>query len=117
MAWTVEFYRDFDGEFDELVVSVQDALLAKMLLLEDFGPMLGRPHVDTLNDSQYANMKELRFDAGDGVWRVAFAFDPDRKAILLIAGDQPGGSQARFYRSFIQKADKRFSTHLKQFKN
>ena len=115
MAWTVEFYRDFDGEFDELAVSVQDALLAKMLLLEEFGPMLGRPHVDTLNDSQYANMKELRFDAGDGVWRVAFAFDPDRKAMLLIAGDKSGGSQARFYRALIQKADERFSNHLKQF--
>ena len=46
---------------------------------------------------------------------VAFAFDPDRKAILLIAGDKSGGSQARFYRALIQKADERFSNHLKQF--
>jgi hypothetical protein len=116
MVWTVEFYGEFDREFDQFTIDVQDALFAKVLLLEEFGPMLGRPHVDTLNDSQYTNMKELRFDADDGVWRVAFAFDRDRKAILLVAGDKSGGSQTRFYKTLIQKADERFAQHLKQFK-
>jgi hypothetical protein len=59
---------------------------------------LGRPWVDTLKGSDHANMKELRFDAADGVWRVAFAFDPNRQAILLVAGDKSGGSQAKFYK-------------------
>ncbi|WP_352550147.1 type II toxin-antitoxin system RelE/ParE family toxin [Mesorhizobium australicum] len=63
-----------------------------------FGPQLGRPHADTLNESSFANMKELRFDADDGVWRVAFAFDRKRKAILLVAGDQSGVSEKRFYK-------------------
>jgi len=116
MEWTVEFGEDFDREFDQLAIDVQDALFAKVLLLEKFGPMLGLPHVDTLNDSLYANMKELRFDAADGVWRVAFAFDPDRRAILLVAGDKSGGSQQKFYKTLIQKADKRFEQHLKKFK-
>lgn len=49
-------------------------------MLEAFGPQLGRPKVDTLTGSKHANMKELRFDAADGVWRVAFAFDPERTA-------------------------------------
>lgn len=57
-------------------------------------------------------MKELRFDAADGAWRVAFAFDPRRQAILLVAGDKSGGSEKRFYRSLIATADERFDEHL-----
>lgn len=57
-------------------------------------------------------MKELRFKAADGVWRVAFAFDPRREAILLIAGDKSGGSEKRFSRQLVAKADARFDAHL-----
>ncbi len=87
-------------------------LLGQSKLLEQFGPTLGRPRVDTLKGSRHANMKELRFDAEDGVWRVAFAFDPKREAILLVAGDKSGGSQQRFYWQLILTADKRFDGHL-----
>ena len=96
--------------------NVQDELLARIELLEQFGPQLGRPCADTLNDSRHANMKELRFDAADGIWRVAFAFDPNRKAILLAAGDKSGGSEKRFYRQLIGKADARFDAHLAKIK-
>ena len=85
-------------------------------LLQQFGPQLGRPRVDTLKGSSHANMKELRFDATDGVWRVAFAFDPKRKAILLVAGDKSGGSEKKFYRELIRKADERFDAHLARLK-
>jgi DNA-binding XRE family transcriptional regulator len=61
-------------------------------------------------------MKELRFDAADGVWRVAFAFDPNRKSILLVAGDKSGVSEKRFYRQLIDKADARFDAHLAKVK-
>ena len=61
-------------------------------------------------------MKELRFDAANGVWRVAFAFDPKRRAILLVAGDKSGGGQKRFYRELIRKADERFEAHLRRIK-
>ncbi len=81
-------------------------------VLQEFGPQLGRPRVDTLNGSRHANMKELRFSAAGGEWRVAFAFDPRRKAILLVAGDKSGGSEKRFYRELIRKADERFDAHL-----
>src|SRR5438876_2525749 len=91
-------------------------MLAHAKLLEQFGPQLGRPRVDTLNGSRHANMKELRFDAADGVWRVALAFDPNRKAILLVAGDKSGGSEKRFYRQLIAKADARFDAHLSKIK-
>jgi hypothetical protein len=61
-------------------------------------------------------MKEMRFDAEDGVWRVAFVFDPKRRAILLVAGDKSGGSGKRFYRELIRKADLRFDAHLERMK-
>jgi hypothetical protein len=95
---------------------VQDELLAHAKLLERFGPQLGRPRADTLNGSRHANMKELRFDAGGGAWRVAFAFDPNRKAILLVCGDKSGGSEKRFYRQLIEKADTRFDAYLARIK-
>ena len=70
MNWIVEFHQDFEPEFDCLPEEVQDELLAHTSLLETFGPSLGRPHVDTLNGSQHANMKELRFNAAGGIWRI-----------------------------------------------
>jgi hypothetical protein len=76
-----------------LPAQVQDELLASLVPLREYGPSLGRPDVDTLKDSKYANMKELRFRADGGVWRVGFAFDPHRDAILLVAGDKAGVSE------------------------
>jgi len=91
---------------------VQDAILAKALLLEREGPNLGRPHVDTLNDSKHANMKELRCTVDKAHWRTAFAFDPKRRAILLTAGNKTGASQKRFYKELIATVDARFDGHL-----
>ena len=112
MTWSVLFSPEFETEFGTLSEIVQDELLLNTKLLRDFGPHLGRPFVDTLNGSAYANMKELRFKADDGVWRVAFAFDPARKAIVLVAGDKSGVAQARFYKRLIAMADKRYKAHL-----
>lgn len=112
MTWEVALGEEFDGEFDRFSEPVQDELLASAKLLETYGPQLGRPHVVTLNGSSFANIKELRFKSDDGVWRVAFAFDPERKAILLFAGDKSGVSEKRFYKALIEKADKRYQAHL-----
>jgi hypothetical protein len=114
MEWTIALHPEFDAEFGELAEAVQDEILALMGLLKQFGPSLGRPRVDTLKGSKHANMKELRFDATDGVWRIAFAFDPKRQAILLIGGDKSGVGQRRFYTQLIKKADARFDAHLKR---
>ena len=116
VTWEVLFHEEFEPEFDALPEVVQDELLAHGRLLQQFGPQLGRPRADTLNGSCHANMKELRFDAADGVWRVAFAFDPNRKAILLVCGDKSGGSEKRFYRQLIEKADSRLDAHLARVK-
>jgi hypothetical protein len=114
--WKVEIGDEFEPEFDGLPADARTEILALALLLERFGPQLGRPRVDTLQGSRYANMKELRFSAAGGEWRVAFAFDPRRRAILLVAGDKSGGSQKRFYRELIRKADERFTAHLERLK-
>ena len=116
MMWTVRFGDEFEPEFLALSQEVQDGIVAIVKVLQQVGPQLGRPHVDTLKDSYHANMKEMRFDAEDGVWRVAFAFDPKRRAILLVAGDKSGGSEKRFYRELIRKADLRFDAHLERMK-
>ncbi len=68
MQWTVLIGDEFEPEFFALPKDVQDEILAMALLLQQFGPQLGRPRFDTLKESRHANMKELRFDAADGVW-------------------------------------------------
>jgi hypothetical protein len=110
--WDVEIGDEFEPEFDVLHENVRVEILSLARLLRQFGPSLGRPRVDTLNGSRHANMKELRFSAAAGEWRVAFAFDIKRKAILLIAGDKSGGGEKRFYRELVRKADDRFDAHL-----
>src|SRR5438270_9986504 len=112
VKWAVLLGDEFQPEYEKLAEEVQDELLAMTRLLQQFGPQLKRPHADTINGSRHANMKELRFYADDGVWRVAFAFDPQRKAILLVAGDKSGSSDKRFYRELINKADDRYDAHL-----
>lgn len=61
-------------------------------------------------------MKELRCNAADGVCRIAFAFDPDRQAILPVGGDKSGGKEKRFYKQLINRADDRFDRHLQRRK-
>jgi hypothetical protein len=103
MPWTVRFEDEFEGEFLALQAEVQDQILAGARLLADYGPRLGRPYVDTLKGSKHTNMKELRFDGAGGVWRVAFAFDPRRQGILLVAGDKSGVVRVAFMSNSSQK--------------
>lgn len=112
MSWIVLFHEEFDLEFQNLAEDLQDELLAHAKLLQEFGPQLGRPTVDTLKGSKHANMKELRFGWKRAVWRVAFAFDTKRQAILLAGGDKGGTDQKRFYKRLIATADSRFDAYL-----
>jgi hypothetical protein len=115
--WTVEAAPEFDDELLALPAEVRDELLAQARVIEKFGPLARRPRIDTLKGSRHANMKELRFDAGGGVWRAAFAFDPERKAILLVAGNKSGQGERTFCRRLIATADSRFDAHLKRVKD
>src|SRR5437762_2925455 len=103
--WEVATTEEFDGWFADLDGDGQVEVIAKVELLMLLGPRLGRPHADTLNDSKHSNMKELRADTKDQVLRIAFAFDPDRSAILLLGGNKSGISQKRFYKRLIARAD------------
>ena len=116
MPWTVLYHDAFAPEMEALPEPVQNALLSAVTMLAEIGPQLARPHADTLGGSKHANMKELRFTADDGVWRVAYAFDPVRRGIVLVAGDKAGVAQKRFYKTLIAKADKRFDDHLDALK-
>lgn len=112
MSWTINFHPLFLEEANAFSITVRKALAEELEVLEALGPQLGRPQVDTLNGSKHRNMKELRFNAEDGVWRFAFAFDPKRKAVLLVGGNKAGISQKRFYKKLIKTADARFDQHL-----
>lgn len=112
-SWFVEFDEDFLPEFRQFSKPVRREIYSLIELLKKLGPQLGRPHVDTLKGSKYSNMKELRFRADNGAWRVAFAFDLKRKAILLVGGDKSGVSKDNFYSGLIRIADRRFERHQK----
>ncbi|MFM7136911.1 MAG: type II toxin-antitoxin system RelE/ParE family toxin [Planctomycetota bacterium] len=114
--WTVATTDIFDEWFRTLGDEERAEIEAKVNLLELFGPALGRPHADTLNGSTYPNMKELRADIADQTLRIAFAFDPERAAILLVGGDKRGQSQHLFYRQLIAKADILYAEHLTTLK-
>jgi hypothetical protein len=117
MPWVVSLHPTFSEEIDALERAVRGEILATAELLEEFGPQLGRPHADTLTGSSFKNMKELRITLPDGEWRVAYAFDPDRAAILLVAGSKSGVSQKLFYKRLIRAADGRYTEHLRDLED
>jgi len=110
--WEVIFDDEFQEEFDGFEEGVQDRILARAGLLKQFGPNLPRPYADSLAGSRFSNMKELRAPVGNQVWRVAYAFDPARRAILLCAGNKEGRNQKAFYRELIATADTRFAKYI-----
>jgi hypothetical protein len=114
--WAVATADEFDGWFAALDAKAQAEVIAKVELLKLLGPGLRRPHADTLNGSRHANMKELRADTSEKVMRIAFAFDPNRAAILLVAGDKAGVNQKRFYKQLIAKADELYDLHQAKIK-
>lgn len=112
MPIAVLFDDDFADEFAASAEHVQNAILKGVNALQIEGPRLGRPWVDTLKGSAHANMKELRVTARKVEWRVAFAFDPSRQAILLAAVAKGGKKDSRVYERLIRVADMRFAAHV-----
>ena len=112
MAYRVKFHHQFVAEWRSLDINLKERVGEILDRLEDEGPFLGRPDVDTLKGSSFANMKEIRTRVGREVWRFAFAFDPMQRAIVLCGGDKQGVNQQAFYRQLIAKADLRFADWL-----
>ena len=111
MEWRVFFDEDFIFWFKKQEKGLQNAILTSAHLLEGYGPHLGRPHVDTLAGSSLSRLKELRVQYRGDPWRVLFAFDPKRHAILLVGGNKRGDK--RWYETHIPIAEARFDQHLK----
>jgi hypothetical protein len=112
MEWKVLFDEEFKVWFEALEQGLQDEILARVGLLGSLGPNLGRPNVDGIKGSAFSNMKELRVQYKGKPWRILFAFDPKRNAILLVGGNKTGKKD--WYKSHIPIADERFSRHLEQ---
>lgn len=112
--WAIEYTDEFHQWWSALGSGEQDAILYSVGLLEQAGPALGRPHVDTIAGSHFPNMKELRSQYRGKPYRVFFAFDPLRRAILLIGGDKTG--KANFYTKMVPIADRLYQLHLAELK-
>jgi hypothetical protein len=112
MEWDVELDGDFAEWLAGLEVEVRNEIIAHANLLRERGPQLGRPYVDTLEDSEFANMKELRVQFRGDPWRILFAFDSRRVAILLVGGNKRGDK--RWYKKHLPIADERFRRHVQR---
>ena len=116
MAWEVEYTDEFAAWWNGLAEQEQIELDAKVRLLEQYGPVLPRPHSDVIATSKHANMKELRgrvvLAHHRSELRVLYAFDSRRKAILLIGGDKTGNP--KWYEQYVPVADQLFDDHLSQ---
>lgn len=111
MEWKVLLYQDFEKWLLEQNEGVRTSILSYAKLLAQFGPNLGRPHVDTLQGSTLPNLKELRVQHQGDPWRILFAFDPERQAILLLGGNKQGDK--RWYKKAIPLAEARYLQHLR----
>ena len=113
--WSVDVEHIADW-LDSLELSQWEQVMACIEVLRDHGPQLGRPLVDHVSGSRHKNMKELRpGSAGRSELRILFAFDPERKAILLVAGDK-AGNWKRWYIKNIPAADDAFDDHLRRLR-
>jgi len=113
--WEVEYTDEFGAWWDSLSESIREAVAHDVEVLRAVGPGLGRPFVDTIHGSRHANMKELRTRHRQRQFRVLFAFDPRRCAILLIGGDKSG--DPRFYKTIIEHADDLYDRHLRELRS
>ncbi len=112
--WTVERTGQVAEWIKKLDEDAKEAIFKSLLILREIGPSLGRPHVDTVTKSRHKNMKELRVQNKQRLFRILFAFDYDRKAILLVGGDKRGDK--RFYEKMIPLADALFDEHLAKWR-
>lgn len=103
--WVVDATEEYQAWFKSQDFESQEALLAAVLLLREFGPQLSRPHADTLKGSKLKNLKELRKKTAHHVLRVAFFFDEQRDALLLVGGDKKGVNEKDFYKRLIADAE------------
>ena len=109
-GWNVEVTEEFAAWWRAPPARAQETIAHDVEVLRAVGPALGRPWVDAVKGSRHANMKELRTAFGRSAFRILFAFDPRRTAILIVGGDKAG--EPRFYRRMVREADAIYDRHL-----
>ena len=114
MEWEVEYTDEFEHWWDGLTEDEQVDVGAKARVLQRVGPSLRRPHSDVIGSSRHPNMKELIIQHAGRPYRVLYAFDPRRAAILLIGGDKTGDD--RWYEKYVPVADNLYDEHLATLK-
>lgn len=114
MAWEIEGTDQFREWLRSLPDDIQDDVEATIDLLEEQGPGLSRPHADHIRDSRHSNMRELRVQSGGEPFRIFYAFDPRRNAILLVGGNKRGNN--RFYAQYIPVADGLYDVYLHELR-
>ena len=112
MSWEIEYTDQFGDWWGTLDDDAQEDVDIMVHVLAERGPALTRPYADTVNESRYPNMRELRVQSKGRPLRIFYAFDPRRSAILLIGGDKTG--DARFYERFVPVADRLYDEHLRE---
>jgi hypothetical protein len=112
--WLIDRTEEIAKWIKILDEDAKEAIFKSLLILQEIGPSLGRPYVDTIKESKHKNMKELRIQNRQRLFRILFAFDPDRKAILLVGGDKRGDK--RFYQKKIPIADALFDEHMEKWR-
>lgn len=111
MAWNIEATGEFEQWFASLTGAERVSIAGKVDVLEEIGPALGRPNVDTLKGSRYPNMKELRVQHAGNPYRIIFAFDPRKTGILLIGGRK---GAKKWYEKMIALADGIYERYLEE---
>lgn len=114
MSWEVEYTDEFGDWWSGLTEGEQDSVAAEVLLLEQMGPHLGFPHSSGISGAKHSHMRELRVQHKGEPYRVLYAFDPRRMALLLVGGKKTGDD--RWYETFIPMADRLYDEHLKTLK-
>jgi hypothetical protein len=104
--WPISYTQEYEDWFSAQEEENKMAINAKVILLSEFGPHLGRPYVDTIHGSKYKNLKELRIKYKNTVFRILFCFDRSRNCWLLIGGNKKGKNEGRFYDNLIDLAEK-----------
>ncbi|BDP42262.1 toxin RelE [Deinococcus aetherius] len=110
MTWEVEYTDELGAWWETLIEAEQESIDAAVRLLEARGPHLGFPHTSGIHGSRHAHMRELRIQHQGRPYRILYAFDPRRSAILLIGGDKTGND--RWYEVFVPLADSLYDVHL-----
>lgn len=114
MSWQIEYTDEFGQWWDTLNWDEQERIDAAVVMLESYGPYLRFPYSSGITGSKHRHMRELRTQHRGRPYRILYAYDPRRHAVLLIGGEKTGND--RWYRKYIPIADRLYDEHLRELR-